>query len=188
MDCIFWFWFYKYTAKQCLPPHNPCWKMLTLCSVSAFSPFSPPSPIQLIHLCKTVSNLKPFCHICWRDNRSFSLTFCQLSVVIVFQLITWCKSYKINTQWEGEKCLVSCFNIFLCSPNADGHFPNGLSVQCHQLNSQISLPPERYELSLVSNDFLAYLWQYFIQTDMPGPLFPLYFIIGIEISDRKFTR
>lgn len=61
---------------------------------------------------------------------------------------------------------MSCFNIFFCSHNADGHFPSGLSVQCHQLNSQISLPPERYELSLVYSDFLACLWQYCVQTDM----------------------
>lgn len=89
------------------PLRSPCWKMLTPCSLSF------PSPIQLIHLCNTVSNLKPFCHICWRDNGSFSLTFCQLSVVEVFQLITWCKSYKINTQWEGESVLVSCLIFFL---------------------------------------------------------------------------
>ncbi|KAM5264958.1 uncharacterized protein RBU33_017907 [Hipposideros larvatus] len=44
---------------------------------------------------------------------------------------------------KGRTVLVSCFNIFFCSRNADGHFPSGLSVQCHQLNSQISLPPER---------------------------------------------
>lgn len=105
MGCLFWLLFYEY-YKQLNSALFPLTIHVGRCSLLPLSRLSPPSlssPIQLIHLCNTVSNLKPFCHICWRDNHSFSLTFCQLSVVEVFQLITWCKSYKINTQWEGEK-------------------------------------------------------------------------------------
>lgn len=60
-------------------------------------------------------------------------------------------------------------------------FPSGVSVQCHELNLQISLPAERYVSSLVCRDLGVYLG---LQTDRPLLLFALYFITGTEISEN----
>lgn len=79
---------------------------------------SPPARRPSWCIYAAVSNLKPLCHICWRDNHSFSLTSCQLLFFEVFQLITWCKSYKINTQWEGKAawCPVVIFSSAALMP------------------------------------------------------------------------
>lgn len=51
--------------------------------------------------------------------------------------------------------------------------------QCHQPHSQKSLPPERRRNCV---------GQSFTQRGMPVLLFAMYFITGIEVPGRKFTR